>query len=81
MAAGLILAQIRVFSQGRSHGGILLVDDPAAELDAQALEALNSVLDDLPAQRILTGLSADFLQPMEGCPVFHVEQGRVRKMV
>jgi len=78
VAAGLILAQIRVFAANRADGGVLLVDDPAAELDKVALQALISVLDDLPAQLVVTGLSESFLPPAPGYPVFHVEQGRVR---
>jgi len=60
---------------------LLLVDDPAAELDAAALSALLSVLDELPAQQIITGLSESILPPSSGFPVFHVEQGRIMKMV
>ncbi len=77
VAAGLVLAQIRVFAAGRGSGGVLLVDDPGAELDAAALEALISVLDEIPAQRVMTGISEASLAPESGYPVFHVEQGRV----
>ena len=81
VAAGLVLAQIRVFAAGQGDGGVLLVDDPSAELDAKGLEGLVSVLDSLPAQRILTGLSAASLPPEPGFPVFHVEQGRIRPVL
>ena len=57
VAAGLILAQIHVFAAGREDGGVLLVDDPAAELDEAALAALIGALDDLPAQLVMTSLS------------------------
>jgi len=81
VAAGLILAQIRVFAAGREDGGVLLVDDPAAELDEVALAALIGALDDLPAQLVMTSLSQALLPPVAGYPVFHVEQGRVGSML
>ena len=77
VAAALILAQIRVSAADRQHGGVLLVDDPAAELDQAALAGLLAVLEGLPAQLILTGLSEARLPPARDFPVFHVEQGRV----
>jgi recombinational DNA repair ATPase RecF len=58
----------------------LLIDDPAAELDAGSLERLLGVLRDLPAQLVLTGLSPRQLVPQDGFPVFHVERGEVRAL-
>lgn len=81
VAAALILAQIRVFARGRADGGLLLVDDPAAELDREALAGLMSVLDDLPAQLVMTGLSETLLPPAAGYPVFHVERGRITSVL
>ena len=81
VAAGLVLAQIKAFAAKNKNGGLLLVDDPAAELDASSLKALLSSLDKLPAQQIITGLSESILPPETGYPVFHVEQGQVMKMV
>jgi DNA replication and repair protein RecF len=81
VAAALIVSQVQVFAEGRGDGGILLVDDPAAELDAMAFKSLMAVLDTLPAQLILTGLSETALPPMSGFPVFHVERGKIASMV
>lgn len=81
VAAALIVSQVRVFAETSGDGGILLVDDPAAELDAGAFESLMGVLETLPAQLILTGLSEAALPPLAGFPVFHVERGRVSAMV
>jgi len=81
IAAGLVLAQIRVFASNRDDGGILLVDDPVAELDKNSLGALISVLDELPVQQVLTGLEDSILPPASGCSVFHVEQGKVLSVV
>ena len=80
-AAALVLAQVGVLAAGKGHGGTLLVDDPAAELDEKALRRLMSVLGALPAQRIVTGLTRASLPPSDGHAVFHVEQGRVRPVV
>ena len=81
VAAALVLAQVRVLAGSKGHGGTLLVDDPAAELDEAALDALMSVLDTLPAQRIITGLTEVSLEGSRPPSVFHVEQGRVRPVL
>jgi len=77
VAAALVLSQVRVFAERDGDGGILLVDDPAAELDTNAFTGLMAVLDTLPAQLVLTGLSEAGLPPARGFPVFHVERGKV----
>ena len=81
VAAALIVAQISVFAEVRGEGGILLIDDPAAELDEGALRALLGAVEGLPAQLILTGLSQDLLRPKKGAPVFHVKRGKLSRMV
>ena len=78
-AAALVLAQVAV-GAADSNQDVLLVDDPAAELDADSLERLLTVLRDLPAQLVLTGLSPRQLAPRAGFPVFHVEHGEVRAL-
>jgi DNA replication and repair protein RecF len=79
-AAALVLAQVAVGGAADSSRDVLLVDDPAAELDADALERLLIVLRDLPAQLIITGLSTRHLVPRQGFPGFHVEHGEVRAL-
>lgn len=81
VAASLILAQIRVFAKTHGEGGVLLVDDPAAELDRSALSALLGALEGLPAQLILTGLSDTSLTPELSALVFTIEQGEVTQML
>lgn len=81
VAAALVLSQVRVFAEASGHGGVLLVDDPAAELDEQSFERLSSALDGVPAQLVLTGLSSAVLPPRPGAAVFHVERGSVRAVV
>jgi len=81
LAAALVLAQTELFVATCENAGILLVDDPAAELDERSLGRLLRVLDTLPAQQILTGLSETMLPPDQGAPVFHVEQGKITRVV
>ena len=81
VAAALVIGQVRLFADAFGGGGSLLVDDPTAELDQGASEALRSVLDTLPAQLVMTGLTESSLPPSPGSPVFHVERGEVHRMV
>lgn len=77
-AAALILAQVAVESAARPLGSLVVVDDPAAELDGTALERLLAAMADLPAQLVFTALTPRQLPVTPGRPVFHVEQGEVR---
>jgi DNA replication and repair protein RecF len=81
VAAALVLGQIRVFAAAKGTAGLVLVDDAAAELDSRALEGFLEVVDELPAQKVLTALTERQLSPRSGAAVFHVEQGEVRQMV
>lgn len=77
-AAALVLAQSELATERRTAGSsVLLVDDPAAELDPGALERLLGVVDKARAQRFLTALSAEQLRPDPDAAVFHVERGIV----
>jgi DNA replication and repair protein RecF len=80
VAAALILAQATLFERTHSGGAVLLVDDPAAELDGDALSRLLGAVADVPAQRILTGLSPAALEPLAAARVFHVEQGSIKEV-
>jgi DNA replication and repair protein RecF len=79
-AAALILSQVAVESAERPQRSVLLVDDPAAELDAHSLERLLAAIADLPAQLVFTALTAQHLAPEPGFPTFHVERGEVRTL-
>jgi len=77
-AAALVVAQVRDAGANGRRDSVLLVDDPAAELDRGALGRLLAELDDVPAQLILTGLAEDLVPVDRRFPVFHVEHGRVK---
>ena len=79
-AAALILAQVAVESAEHPLRSVLVVDDPAAELDAQSLGRLLAAIGDLPAQLLFTALSPIYLAPAAGFPRFHVERGEVREL-
>src|SRR5262249_3754765 len=80
VVAALILGQENVL--GSTHGlrGLLLVDDPAAELDRNALERLVARLARVESQLIFTGLGPIELPSDVACARFHVEHGRVRAL-
>jgi DNA replication and repair protein RecF len=77
-AAALILAQVALESADRPLRSVLVVDDPAAELDAESLARLLAALTGLSAQLVFTALTPAHLAPDAGFPVFHVERGGVR---
>lgn len=81
VVAALVLAQVRLWEQSTGDRGILLVDDPGAELDAGALDRLMQEVGNVRAQLLVTGLSVGDLRPVSGYPMFHVEQGRVEPQV
>jgi DNA replication and repair protein RecF len=79
-AAALILSQVAVESAERPKRSVLLIDDPAAELDARSLERLLAAIADVPAQRVFTALTPAHLVPEPDFPAFHVERGEVRTL-
>jgi len=81
VAAALVIAQVALFEARTGRRGTLLVDDPAAELDAVSLGRLLEALDGLEAQLLVTGLDKRTLIPREGFPVFHVERGTVHPVL
>lgn len=79
-AAALILAQVAVESAERPAHSLLVVDDPAAELDEGSLARLLAATTELRAQLIFTALTPEDLPHEAGHPVFHVERGEVRRV-
>jgi DNA replication and repair protein RecF len=76
-AVSMILAQLRLLTQTLPEPPMLLLDDPAAELDPERLSAFIHEVAPLGCQLVLTALSVGgqpFGQPDR---MFHVEQGQV----
>ncbi len=81
-AASLILAQLRHLESELPRKTLLLVDDPAAELDSQSLERFLGLVQDLSTQLVVTALRQEDL-PTSWKPqqMFHVEQGNLKDVV
>jgi DNA replication and repair protein RecF len=77
LAAALVLAQIRIQERQAPGRAVLLLDDPAAELDAGNLERLLAVVRSLPAQLFVTALRPELAALGAPGRLFHVEHGRV----
>ncbi|CAN5267248.1 DNA replication/repair protein RecF [soil metagenome] len=81
LSAAIILAQIDVLEALSLPTGVLLVDDPAAELDDGRLDRLVRALVARQTQLFVTALP-DGVPVLPGDPrVFHVEQGRIAEML
>jgi DNA replication and repair protein RecF len=80
VAAALILAQESVLAAVSRTRSVLLVDDPAAELDRSAFSRLLERLATIRSQLLFTGLTP--LEADKDLPstVFHVERGQVRAL-
>ena len=81
LASALILAQMAVHHEEDGNPGVLLLDDPGAELDGESLRRLLEVIEELPAQRFITALPEQVLGGLNPAKTFHVEQGTVREMI
>ncbi len=81
VGAGLLLAQTRLIGQQTGRAGVLLVDDPVADLDRHSLARLVAVIEGLDIQVFLAALDPDQLPLSLPVMMFHVEQGRLTPMV
>jgi DNA replication and repair protein RecF len=80
VAASLVLAQLGQLRERQISPPTLLLDDPAAELDAERLEHLVGLVRALDCQLVITSLAPDLR--LFGHPerVFHVEHGQVQEV-
>lgn len=79
VASAMVLALLQRLRGEQGAAPTLLLDDPAAELDAHRLSLLVDLVGELRSQLIITSLDPNlrlFGQPER---VFHVEQGRVSR--
>lgn len=74
--AALVLAQTRLLGAHLAEPPLLLVDDPAAELDAAALERMLGLVVETGSQLVVTALSDRVIDLPGPIRAFHVEQGR-----
>ncbi|MGI9246086.1 MAG: DNA replication/repair protein RecF [Steroidobacteraceae bacterium] len=82
-AAAMLLGQLQCDASLGSPTAALLVDDPAAELDAANLERLISVVVALPGQLFVTALdpSNHAFEALPETRRFHVEHGKIARLV
>jgi DNA replication and repair protein RecF len=81
LAASLILGQLEFHIAQHALRPTLLLDDPAAELDDDAIRRFSERAFRLDAQLVLTSLPAQLAGLIELNREFHVEQGRICQML
>ena len=75
LASGMVLAASEVAQAALEQPLLLLLDDPAAELDAGSLERLMAAVEGLGCQVVATSLGKGALDVPADAAVFHVEHG------
>lgn len=77
LASAMILAATETAQAALERPLLLLLDDPAAELDSDSVGRLMAAVAGLGCQVIATSLTRDALELQPGAALFHVEQGRI----
>ncbi len=78
LAAGLLMAQIKLFPEGAPAQPSLLLDDPAAELDNTRLTRLIGEVSSQSVQLIVTTLHPEFSEFGTPGLQYRIEEGAVR---
>ena len=81
LAGALLLAQAAYLHQARGRQCLLLLDDLAAELDAGHLGRFMDLVQESQAQTFLTSVEAARLPAWKEARMFHVEHGKIAKLV
>ena len=83
LASTLLLAQLQCDTDRGSKLAVLLVDDPAAELDTRHLQALLTEIGSMQSQLFVTALDPQnvLLEVLSQGRRFHVEHGKVARLV
>jgi DNA replication and repair protein RecF len=79
-AVAMIVSQLRLLQDEQGVRAVLLLDDPAAELDEKNLQRLFDELSSLKSQMIATSLTPETALFQAPKATFHVEQGRVVRL-
>ena len=79
LASAMILAAAATAQAALDQPLLLLLDDPAAELDKDSLGRLMGRVEDLESQVIVTSLDRSALSFPQAPAVFHVEHGVLRE--
>ena len=75
LASAMVLAATDTAQSAVERPLLLLLDDPAEELDANAIQRLMGAIARLGCQVIATSLERASLSAPAGAGVFHVEHG------
>ena len=81
LAGALLLAQAAYLHQATGRQCVLLLDDLAAELDASHLGRFLELVQETEAQVFLTSVEAARLPAWTDASLFHVEHGKIAKLV
>jgi DNA replication and repair protein RecF len=79
-AIAMIVSQLQLLQDELGMSAVLLLDDPAAELDEKNLQRLFDELASLRCQMIATSLTPETALFQAPKATFHVEQGRVKRV-
>jgi DNA replication and repair protein RecF len=79
-AVAMIISQLQLLQTELDLRAVLLLDDPAAELDEKNLQRLFAELASLRCQMIATSLTPETALFQAPKATFHVEQGRVKQL-
>ena len=81
LGASLVLAQVAHLTRYAHRRMVLLVDEPAAELDGEYLRGLVAAIQQLDAQVFITALRETSLPLDTEARLFHVERGEVAVLI
>ena len=81
LSISMILAQSQLVAEQLDRTVVLLVDEPAAELDAERLGKLVKMLESLRAQLFISALDREALPISSDASVFHVERGSLSTLL